>query len=471
MEFTSLAYVFFLAVVFAVYWRLEKRRQNLFLLAASYYFYASWDWRFLSLIIVATLVNYHYGKKIYTAKSPKTKRLYLALPILVNMGILGAFKYFNFFVENAVYILDKLGLPLNYATLSIILPVGISFYTFQSLSYSFDIYRKKIKPTNDIVAFSLFVAFFPQLVAGPIERASRLLPQINAERTFSSKRFFSGVDLILWGLLKKMVVADNLGFYVDMTFALNEPSTLIMLVGALGFAIQVFADFSAYTDIARGSARLLGFELVENFKSPYLAADPAEFWRRWHISFITWIRDYVYIPLGGSRVAVPRYLLNVFAVWFLVGLWHGAAWHFIIWGLYSGCLVVVTRQIMKSSIHGTIPFKWVFRPFTVAFTFAATVFGWLIFRAPTMGEFLGYFSQTALELSKQHVTGASLLAVLVCFYCIPLWAGAAARLINEKRPFSGEFLMTIRPLLYAVLYICLTIFMNDTPNDFIYFQF
>ena len=341
MLFNSFTFGIFLSLVFLIYWgglRRSIRGQNLLLLAASYLFYGWWDWRFLSLIAISSAVDYAVGQGFARVQDKSSRRWLLGVSLFVNLGMLAVFKYFNFFVETAVQLISTLGFSPNEFSLQIILPVGISFYTFQTLSYTIDVYHRKIEPTQDIIAFFAFVSFFPQLVAGPIERAADLLPQFLKPREFDSALARSGLRLILWGMFKKVVIADNLAPVVDRTFAnFTILPTLSLLMGILFFAFQIYCDFSGYSEIAVGSARLIGFKLTQNFNYPYLSRNVGEFWRRWHITLSSWFRDYLYIPLGGSRTSTRwRHLLNLIITFTLSGLWHGANWTFVSWGVLHG---------------------------------------------------------------------------------------------------------------------------------------
>ena len=359
MLFNSLEFLLFLPTVFAVYWILNLwtnrprglQAQNLLLLIASYVFYGWWDWRFLSLIAFSTLVDFAVGIQIANANAleiptnaddalrSRTAKRWLGVSLGVNLGLLGYFKYANFFIENWIDAWSTVGVHMDPWTLKVILPVGISFYTFQTLSYSIDIYRRKLLPTTNLIEFAAFVSFFPQLVAGPIERASALLPQIASRRNFDYEEGVSGLRLILWGMFKKVVVADTCAIYVNDVFAnYTEYSGPTLMMGALFFAFQIYGDFSGYSDIAIGIARLFGIKLMTNFKTPYFSRDIAEFWRRWHISLSTWFRDYLYIPLGGSRVGKWKAVRNTFAIFLVSGFWHGANWTFIVWGLIHAAL-------------------------------------------------------------------------------------------------------------------------------------
>ena len=343
MLFNSVEYLFFLPFVFIVYWLLQRqlKAQNIFVLAVSYFFYGLWDYRFLSLIIISSLLDFLIGLNLSKTKVPAKRKVLLGCSLFVNLGFLFFFKYFNFFVDSFATLLGNFNIPVHLPTLSIILPVGISFYTFQTLSYTIDIYRGKLEPTKSIINFFAYVAFFPQLVAGPIERASNLLPQFEKNRVFDYETAKDGMRQILWGLFKKVVVADNCAKFVDVIFAnYADLNGLILLIGGVFFTIQIYSDFSGYSDIAIGTAKLLGIRLMQNFATPFFARDIAEFWRRWHISLSTWFRDYLYIPLGGSRGGTSMRIRNTFAIFLVSGFWHGANWTFIFWGLIHALLYI-----------------------------------------------------------------------------------------------------------------------------------
>jgi alginate O-acetyltransferase complex protein AlgI len=383
MYFNSWKFIVFFLAVYTVYIILPRHRwQNLLLLASSYYFYSAWDWRFLSLILISTFVDYIAGIQIHNRTDEHSRRLFLALSVATNLGLLGFFKYFNFFAENLQAFLTSMGLDFASSRLDIILPVGISFYTFQTMSYTIDIYRRKLEPTHNFLDFALFVAFFPQLVAGPIERARRLLPQITNKRTIEPEQFRLGVWLIFWGLYKKVVIADNMAIIVEQVFLNSTSATFLSCyLSIVAFAVQIYCDFSGYSDIARGCAKVLGFELMLNFNLPYFAKNPSEFWRRWHISLSTWLRDYLYISLGGNRKGEIRTYLNLFLTMLLGGLWHGAAWNFIWWGIYHGALLMGHRLLTRSKelvdIRSSL---WIQLSKTLVM-FQFTLFGWLLFRA------------------------------------------------------------------------------------------
>lgn len=352
MLFNSLNFAIFLPIVFVLYWFATKRNfraQNVLLLVASYFFYASWDWRFMFILISSTLLDYFTGIKIHEAYNQRNKKFWLWLSISINLGILGIFKYYDFFAESFAEALSSLGLNANIHTLNLILPVGISFYTFHGLSYVIDLYKDKIRPERDFVNYSLFVSFFPLLVAGPIERATHLLPQIQKPRAFDYARAVDGMRQILWGFFKKIVIADNCAIYVNQIFASSEDHTgSTLLIAAVLFAFQIYGDFSGYSDIALGTARLFGIELLRNFSFPYFSRDIAEFWRRWHISLSNWFRDYLYIPLGGSRGGKWQAVRNTIIIFLVSGFWHGANWTFIAWGAFHALLFLPLLLLQKN---------------------------------------------------------------------------------------------------------------------------
>lgn len=388
MLFNSLSFALFLPIAFAFYWALGKstRWQNRMLLVASYVFYGWWDWRFLFLIASCSLVNFLAGRYIHKSQRIVARRLWLAGACVVSLGALGVFKYYDFFVESFSQLLSTVGINWSPLVLNLALPVGISFFTFQALSYTIDISLGKLKPTNDWIEFFTFIAFFPQLVAGPIERASNLLPQFRNARRFNFDKATHGVCLIAFGLFKKMVVADNLSQYVDKTW--GDPfffSSVTCIVAAVFFAFQIYCDFSGYSDIARGVARLFGFELMLNFDSPYLAKSFSDFWRRWHISLSSWFKDYVYIPLGGNRVPLPKMLRNLWIVFLLSGLWHGASWSFIAWGAIHA--VYLTLGVAKRKLCGCgESVSLLSRVASVALVDLGVSFAWIFFRAGTLGN-------------------------------------------------------------------------------------
>lgn len=392
MLFNSLAFAVFLPTVFAGYWLLSSdfRRQNLLLLAASYVFYGWWDVRYLALIAGCSLVNFLAGRLIYESRSKAARRALLSVACIVSLGTLGTFKYFDFFVESFSELLSAAGIRWSPYVLNLALPVGISFFTFQALSYTIDVALGKLKPEKDWVGFFAFISFFPQLVAGPIERASNLMPQFRRPRTFDLDGATHGLCLIAFGLFKKMVVADSLSQYVDMVW--NGPmfySSVTCMIGAVFFAFQIYCDFSGYSDVARGVAKLFGFELMLNFDSPYLSSSFAEFWRRWHISLSSWFKDYVYIPLGGSRVSPARLFRNIWIVFLLSGLWHGASWAFVAWGALHA--LYMTLGVLRRRLSAPAePCGFARRALSVAVVNAGVVFAWIFFRAGTVENAFTY---------------------------------------------------------------------------------
>jgi len=461
MIFTSWDFLAFLAIVFTLYWTIPRKGvQNVLLLFASYLFYGWVHPWFCILIATSTIVDYVCGLAL---RHSTARRSWLALSVSVNLGMLGAFKYFNFFSDSIVTALATFGLQVEPVALRIFLPVGISFYTFQTLSYTIDIYRNQMEPRRNFVDFALFVSFFPQLVAGPIERARSFLPQIEAPRRWQWTRVEQAFSLIVRGYLKKLVVADNVAVVVNKIFMLEEPTLLLLFVGALAFAVQIYSDFSAYTDIARGCGKLLGFELTENFDSPYLAISPSDFWRRWHISFSTWIRDYLYIPLGGSRVGTRLAFGGVLVVTMgLAGLWHGAAWNFVLWGLFHGLLVFVYHL---SGMGG----RW--RPARRlgvlacwAVMFAFTLFGWLIFRTPDIGWLLHALQVGGLGSSGEEWIASLYSLSLLLLYSLPLFVLGIGKWFSLR---SASWDVPVNGLALASI----VVFAQDTGMDFIYFRF
>ena len=402
MLFNSFDFAIFLPIVFLLYWFVVKKNlklQNALIVLASYVFYGWWDWRFLSLIIFSTVVDYLVGQKLRVEEKQSKRKVLLWTSIIVNLGFLGFFKYYNFFLENFVDAFSLFGMQINANSLNIILPVGISFYTFQTLSYTIDVYKKKLEPTKDFMAFSAFVCFFPQLVAGPIERATNLLPQFYKKRTFEYHKAVDGMRQILWGLFKKVVIADNCAEFANQIFnnsADMNGSTLVL--GAIFFTFQIYGDFSGYSDIAIGTSRLFGFDLKQNFATPYFSRDIAEFWRRWHISLSTWFRDYLYIPLGGSRGSTWMKVRNTFAIFLVSGFWHGANWTFIIWGalnaIYFLPLLLTNNNRKNLGVVAEGKLLPSFRELIAMLTtFTLTVFAWIFFRAENISHAFDYIGE------------------------------------------------------------------------------
>src|SRR5690554_308429 len=406
MLFNSIDFALFLPIVFVLYWFVTNKNiklQNLLIVIASYVFYGWWDWRFLSLILFSTIVDYAVGRGLEKQVNQNKRKVLLWVSILVNLGFLGFFKYYNFFIDNFITAFSFFGTEIKANSLNIILPVGISFYTFQTLSYSIDVYKRKLDPTKDLIAFSAFVSFFPQLVAGPIERATHLLPQFYKKRTFDYSSAVDGMRQILWGLFKKIVIADNCAEYANMIFnnsANYSGSTLVL--GAIFFTFQIYGDFSGYSDIAIGTSRLFGFDLKRNFAFPYFSRDIAEFWRRWHISLSTWFRDYLYIPLGGSRGGTWMKIRNTFIIFIVSGFWHGANWTYIVWGALNAIyfLPLILTKNNRRNLDSVAEGKFFpnIREFaSILITFGLTVFAWIFFRANDIAHAFSIISEIFSE--------------------------------------------------------------------------
>jgi len=465
MNFVSTQFALFFVSVFLLYWVLPRRGQNLFLLAASWLFYAAWDWRFLGLILLSTAVDFVCGQRIHAAGDPRIRRVWLAVSLVVNLGILAYFKYAGFFLDSLVELAGLVGWSLSQPTLAIILPVGISFYTFQTLSYSLDIYLRRLEPTRSLVEFATFVAFFPQLVAGPIVRAREFLYQLEAERTFRWDRFEGGAVRFLTGFFKKAVIADNLALLlVDPVFSSpGDYSTGTLWLAALGYAAQIYADFSGYSSMAIGAAGMLGFDLPENFRFPYLARDFSDFWRRWHITMSRFFRDYVYIPLGGSRSSTWRTRGNLAATTLVSGLWHGAAWTFVAWGGLHGIFIMANHAI-RGEVRSWGPaaglLGW-------GVTFTGVLLAWILFRAPSFhvaAVYLqGLWGQTGLVIVPGGLVLFCLAAVVV---------DHLAGWVEERSP---GVLQRVPPVLRGGWFVFLVVFawhaMAREANPFIYFQF
>ncbi len=468
MLFDAVPYLFFLALVLPASWLVRGRARQGLLLAASYLFYGWWDWRFLGLIALSTLIDYVCAIRIESARERDGDgRGFVTFSVVSQLLILGYFKYAGFFVTSMQDALQAIGVATEPLHLSIVLPVGISFYTFQTMSYTIDVYRREQAAERDPLKFALFVAWFPQLVAGPIERASRLLPQLDGERRFDAKLAADGVLLILWGLVKKMLIADRAALIVDRVFdgAPGTHGALDWYVAAIAFAIQIYGDFSGYTDIARGTSRLFGVELLLNFKHPYLAIGPRDFWRRWHISLSTWLRDYLYVSLGGNRRGVWRTRINLFLTMLLGGLWHGAAWHFVAWGTYHGVLLGIERAL---GIAKTEEPRLGVRLVRILLMFQLTVFGWVLFRVKSLAV-LGDVFASVSRPSLGAKTVESALAL------IPLLIPLAIVHVVQLRTKSMEIFADRRSLtayvLATTMLVCLLTFFLRTRVQFIYFQF
>jgi alginate O-acetyltransferase complex protein AlgI len=483
MLFNSLDFVLFLPIVFMAYWFVAKgnrKRQNSLLLISSYFFYSCWDWRFLFILIFSTLLDYYTGIKMSEAVNQKLKRFWFLLSIIVNVGLLGVFKYFNFFAASFAEAASNIGLAISPWVLKVVLPVGISFYTFHGMSYVIDIYRNRIKPERDFVDYALFVSFFPLLVAGPIERATHLLPQFKKLRTFDYSKTVDGLRQILWGLFKKILIADNCAEFANLIF--NNSSDYngsTLLLGAIFFSFQIYGDFSGYSDIALGTARLFGIELLRNFAFPYFSRDIAEFWRRWHISLSTWFRDYVYIPLGGSKVSLFKKVRNTFIIFIISGFWHGANWTFIAWGALNALYFMPLLLSNSNRDNVELVAKGKFFPsvrelFSILFTFVLTVFAWIFFRSESIEHAMLYISEIlspSLFLLPSFIgIGRAVLPVcLVVFFVLIEWNGRECQYAIEN---SGRnWPRSIRWAFYSLLIFAIGMFMPSVESPFIYFQF
>jgi D-alanyl-lipoteichoic acid acyltransferase DltB (MBOAT superfamily) len=480
MYFHSIDFAIFLPIVFIAYWFIfssKLRNQNLVIVIASYVFYGWWDYRFLSLLLFSSLVDYLVGIGLTRHEERTKRKLLLITSLTINLGLLGFFKYYNFFVESFVEAFTFFGYKISAGSLDIILPVGISFYTFQTLSYSIDVYLKKLEPAKDLTSFMAFVSFFPQLVAGPIERATNLLPQFYRKRTFDYEKAVDGTRQILWGLFKKVVIADNCAEIANQIFSNSDnlPGSTLFL-GGVFFAFQIYGDFSGYSDIAIGLSRLFGFELMKNFDFPYFSRDIAEFWRRWHISLSTWFRDYVYIPLGGSKVSLSLQLRNTFIIFVLSGFWHGARWTFIAWGLLNALYFIpllITRRNRKNLevvALGNI-FPSAIDVAKIVLTFSMTVVAWIFFRADSLGQAFRYlggmFSTSFFTLPNLAFTELIVVSLVVLFIVVE-WLNR-----SSNHALENIHLYFSRPVcwfIYIAIIFVLTVYAGK-PQEFIYFQF
>lgn len=482
MLFNSIDFAFFLPIVFFLYWfacNKSIKLQNILIVVSSYIFYGWWDAKFLLLIAFSTILDYLIGIKIHESNNNKVRKLYLLTSLFVNLGFLGFFKYFNFFIDNFTEAFLFFGYKFEPISLSIILPVGISFYTFQTLSYSIDIYKRKLTPTYDFTSFAAFVSFFPQLVAGPIERASNLLPQFYVKRKFEYNKAVDGLKQILWGFFKKMVIADNCAKFANQIFDnYTDFSGSTLFLGATFFAFQIYGDFSGYSDIAIGTSRLFGFNLKQNFAFPYFSRDIAEFWRRWHISLSTWFRDYLYIPLGGSEGSVFKKIRNVFIIFLVSGFWHGANWTFIFWGLINAIyflpllLLGKNRKNLSGSEYnkGVLFLKDIGN---ILITFFITVIAWVFFRSENISNAFEYisliFNQNIFNIPDITILKHSFyLLLLLFFFNLVEWLG-------KNNQYAIEYLFInskiMRRLFYCFIIFLIGIYMQTDEIPFIYFQF
>ncbi|AUX19200.1 MBOAT family O-acyltransferase [Flavobacterium columnare] len=479
MFFNSLEFAIFLPLVFLLYWFVfnrSKKAQNTLLIIASYYFYACWDWHFLFLLIFSTLLDYVSGIKIERSNNERIAQFWFWLSVGINLGFLGIFKYYNFFAQSFADLCNKIGFEVHPYLLQLVLPVGISFYTFHGLSYVIDIYKKRIKAEYNFIDYSLFVSYFPLLVAGPIERATHLLPQVKVKREFNFEKAKEGTYQIIWGLVKKIVVADFLVHCMQMlifdhSHTMNSYS---LVLGAIYFAFQIYGDFSGYSDIALGTSKLFGIDLLKNFNYPYFSRDIAEFWRRWHISLSSWFRDYLYIPLGGSQGGKWMQVRNTFIIFLVSGFWHGANWTFIIWGLINAIYFLPLLLFNKNRTNlGTIHFQWnasgITTIFNIISTFALSTLAWIFFRAKSITDAYNYIRSifTRQLLSLPEVRPKNMIVLIFVFMTIE-WIGRkndyalATFGFNWSKAFRWSF--------YMVLLIAIFI-LGTKEQKFIYFQF
>ncbi len=482
MLFSTSYFAFFFPIVFACYWFVFNRNikiQNGLLLSSSYFFYACWDWRFVFLLMFSTFLDYFIGLKIFKSKQLKTKKIWFWVSIIINLGFLGVFKYFNFFSESFSALFSKVGFTVDPITINVILPIGISFYTFHGLSYIIDVFNNKIKPEENIVDYSLFVCYFPLLVAGPIERATHLLPQIKSSRKFNFANSIDGLRQILWGLFKKIVIADNCFELVNLVF--DNPmyySSITLIVGAILFAFQIYCDFSGYSDIALGISRLLGIELLRNFDFPYFSRDIAEFWRKWHISLSSWFKDYVYIPLGGSKGGSWNKVRNIFIIFLLSGFWHGANWTFLVWGFLNAVYYLPILFFNKNRAHISVVASGKLLPnlkefLLIVFTFALSVFAWIFFRAENIGDAFEYingifsFNDSYKLTFPNSFNGMKVSFFLISFVLIE-WLGREGKHALER--IENILNKPIRLFFYYCLIFAI-IWFGGKEQQFIYFQF
>jgi len=482
MLFNSIDFAIFIPIVFILYWFITNKSlklQNFLVVIASYVFYGWWDWRFLSLILFSTLVDYSVGRGLSKQENPTKRKFLLLISILVNLGFLGFFKYYNFFLDNFIIAFSFLGQQINPQGLNVILPVGISFYTFQTLSYSIDVYKRKLSPTKDFIAFMAFVSFFPQLVAGPIERATHLLPQFYKKREFNHFKAVDGLRQILWGLFKKIVIADNASEIANQIFNNSaDYSGSTLLLGVLFFAFQIYGDFSGYSDIAIGTSRLFGFDLLQNFAFPYFSRDIGEFWRRWHISLSTWFRDYLYIPLGGSLGGTWMKIRNTFIIFIVSGFWHGANWTFIVWGALNAIYFLPLLLLNRNRVNTDVVAQGKYLPtlkefFQMSVTFGLTVLAWVFFRAENIGHAFSYlstiFSKSIFSIpyfpGRRH---ALMTVLLIIVFTIIEWFGREGKYALESTGIKWK-----TPMKWTMYYtIVIAIFMfTGKQQQFIYFQF
>ena len=477
MQFNSINFGLFFISFFVLYWTVTKnhlKAQNILILISSYVFYSWWDYRFLFLLIFSTLLDFITGLKIHQS-SIKRRTVWLLISVVINLGFLGLFKYYNFFIESFAVVLNSVGLQSNIWTLNIILPVGISFYTFHGLSYVFDIYNKKIEPTKNFIDYAVFVSFFPLLVAGPIERATHLLPQVKTKRVFDYSKAIDGLRQILWGLFKKIVIADNCATFANIIFSNHEAySGSTLLLGAVFFAFQIYGDFSGYSDIALGIARLLGFDLIRNFAFPYFSRDIAEFWRRWHISLSSWFRDYLYLPLGGSKGKLIIQIRNIFIIFLVSGFWHGANWTFIVWGCLNALYFLPLLIFGKNRTNLNTVAEGRFLPsgkefLQIVCTFFLVVIAWIFFRADNVGIAFDYILRifSASLFSMPQFLPKKLILILFLFYFVEWIQRDKQHALQFQNVYVPK---VVRWSIYYAL-VGILVFYGGEEQGFIYFQF
>ena len=477
MFFNSLSFAIFLPIVFVLYWFVfnkTKSTQNAVLIIASYYFYSCWDWRFLFLLVFSTFLDYYTGIRIEKAKSEGSRRFWFWLSISINLGFLGVFKYYNFFADSFSVLLNGFGLQTSPLLLNVVLPVGISFYTFHGLSYVIDIYLKRIKAEYNFVDYSLFVSYFPLLVAGPIERATHLLPQVKVKRSFDYQKAKEGIYQFIWGLVKKVIIADTCATYANAIFDnYHSMNSLSLLLGTVYFAFQIYGDFSGYSDMALGMSKLFGIDLLRNFNYPYFSRDIAEFWRRWHISLSSWFRDYVYIPLGGSKGSKFKQVRNVFVIFLLSGFWHGANWTFIAWGFINALYFLPLLLLHKNrSNMETVELQWNFSSLKVLWsilaTFGLSCLAWIFFRAKSIEIAFDYIARifTNRSFVPQYLENERYsyeMVLLVLIFILVEWNSR-----TKIEPISGRYSWVKITLCLAAL---LALGTYSDYKEFIYFQF
>ena len=488
MLFNSIEFIIFFAIVLLLYFIIPHRFRWIFLLLASYYFYMAWNPTYVILLIISTLINYVAGIMMGRTDEKVRRRKYLILSLLVSLGLLFTFKYFDFFNDSLRTILSYINISYNIPDFNLLLPIGISFYTFQSLSYSIDVYRGKRKPEKHFGIFALYVSFFPQLVAGPIERSTRLLPQFRQKQEFNYARVANGIKLMVWGFFKKIVIADTLAVFVNNVY--NNPTQfqgLLLIIATVFFAFQIFCDFSGYSDIAIGAAQVMGYKLMLNFRRPYYAQSVSEFWERWHISLSTWFRDYFYITIGGNRVKIPRYYFNIFVTFLISGLWHGSNWTFVIWGALHGIYVIIERltEKFRKRIASAIKLDrnvLLYKIIQIFITFCLVSFAWIFFRSNSISDsvyivknlFTGFSNLTSLDALKSSLTSMGLDEYSVIKISLSILIMEIVHLIQRKtsviKMFSTKPLI-IRWVAYFSLILYILFFRETQVQEFIYFQF